>query len=252
MPGFSDECDAAAMAFNNGPRGGQSNAEARQFAGDLVAKLQKFFKDGLLHDLRIDLMELLQSALDGYGDVKFKVDRTHVLAKLLDFFSQRLRAYFTGQGHDTLVVEAAIGASFTDIAALSARIVALGAFAAGPDFGQAVLTFKRAANIIRKQGVGAGQPLTGVLKTELLVEQAEKDLATACAGVFPRYDALYANGDYGAVLDLLYELRPTVDAFFDNVMVMCDDMDMRLNRLNLLKSLVDRLGRVADFAALQV
>jgi glycyl-tRNA synthetase beta chain len=204
------------------------------------------------HDLRLDLMELLQGALDGYGDVKFKVDRTHVLAKLLDFFSQRLRAFFTGQGHDTLVVDAAIGASYTDIAELSARIAALGAFAARPDFGQAVLTFKRAANIIRKQGVGAGHPLTGVVKPALLAEQAEKDLAAACADVFPRYDALYAGGDYGAVLDLLYELRPTVDAFFDNVMVMCDDMDVRLNRLNLLKSLVDRLGRVADFAALQV
>jgi glycyl-tRNA synthetase beta chain len=204
------------------------------------------------HDLRIDLMELLQTALDGYGDVKFKVDRTHVLAKLLDFFGQRLRAYFVGQGHDTLVVEAAVGASFTDIAALAARIAALAAFVAKPDSDQAVLTFKRTANIIRKQGVGAGQPLTGAVRPALLTEQAEKDLAAACAGVFPRYDALYSDGDYGAVLDLLYELRPAVDAFFDNVMVMCDDMDVRLNRLNLLKSLVDRLGRVADFAALQV
>ena len=204
------------------------------------------------HGLRLDLMELLQAAIDGYGDVKFKVDRTRLLARLLDFFGQRLRAYFTGQGRDTLVVEAAVGASYTDIAALAARISALAAFAAKPDFGQAVLTFKRAANIIRKQGVGAGQPLTGTVKPELLVEAAEKELAVACGNVFPRYDALYAAGDYGAVLELLYELRPSVDAFFDNVMVMCDDMAVRLNRLNLLKSLVDRLGRVADFAALQV
>lgn len=204
------------------------------------------------HGLRLDLMELLQGAIDGYGEVKFKVDRTRVLAKLLDFFGQRLKAYFTGQGYDTLVVEAALGASFTDIAALSARLAALAGFAAKPDFDQAVLTFKRAANIIRKQGVGAGVPLTGVVKTALLEEQAEKDLAAVCRDVFPRFDALYEAGDYGAVLELLYELRPSVDAFFDNVMVMCDDMDMRLNRLNLLKSLVDRLGRMADFAALQV
>lgn len=204
------------------------------------------------HGLRLDLMELLQGAIDGYGEVKFKVDRTHVLAKLLDFFGQRLKAYFTGQGYDTLVVEAALGASYTDIAALSARLAALAGFAAKPDFDQAVLTFKRAANIIRKQGVGAGVPLTGVVKAVLLEEQAEKDLAAVCENVFPRFDALYEAGDYGAVLELLYELRPSVDAFFDNVMVMCDDMDMRLNRLNLLKSLVDRLGRVADFAALQV
>ncbi len=204
------------------------------------------------HNLRVNLMELLQAAIDGYGDIKFKVDRTHALARLLDFFGQRLRAYFTGRGYDTLVVEAGVGASFEDIAALAARLEALAAFAAKPDFDQAVLTFKRAANIIRKQGAGAGQPLTGLIRPELLTEPAEQELFTTCADVFPRYDALFASGDYDAVLDLLYELRPTVDAFFDNVMVMCDDMDLRLNRLNLLKSLVDRLGRVADFAALQV
>jgi glycyl-tRNA synthetase beta chain len=204
------------------------------------------------HGLRLNLMELFQAAIDGYGDAKFKVDRTHALARLLDFFGQRLRAYFTGRGVDTLVVEAAVGASFDDVSSLAARIEALAAFAARPDFDQAVLTFKRAANIIRKQGVGAGVPLTGAVKAALLAEQAEKDLAATCATVFPRFDTLFMAGDYAAVLELLHELRPTVDAFFDNVMVMCDDMDVRLNRLNLLKSLVDRLGRVADFAALQV
>jgi len=204
------------------------------------------------HGLRFNLMELFQAAIDGYGDLKFKVDRTRVLARLLDFFGQRLRAYFTGRGYDTLVVEAAIGASFDDVAALASRIDALAAFAAQPDFDQAVLTFKRAANIIRKQGASAGQPLTGVVKTDLLAEPAEKDLAAACADVFPRFDELFAAGQYAAVLDLLHELRPTVDAFFDNVMVMCEAMEVRLNRLNLLQALVTRLGRVADFAALQV
>jgi glycyl-tRNA synthetase beta chain len=204
------------------------------------------------HGLHGNLTEFFQAAIDGYGDVAFKVGRTHALAKLLDFFGQRLRAYFTDRGYDTLVVEAAVGASFDDVAGLAARIEALAAFAARPDFDQAVLTFKRAANIIRKQGVGAGQPLTGAVKEALLVEQAEKDLAATCAALFPRLDALYAAEDYAAVLELLHELRPAVDAFFDHVMVMCDDMDVRLNRLNLLKALVDRLGKVADFAALQV
>ena len=202
--------------------------------------------------LHLNLMELFQAAIDGYGDAAFKVARTHILARLLDFFGQRLRAYFAGLGHDTLVVEAAVGASFDDVAALAARVEALSAFAATPGFDRAVLTFKRAANIIRKQGAGAGQPLTGTVRAALLDEQAEKDLAAACADVFPRYDALFEAGDYAAVLALLHELRPAVDGFFDHVMVMCEAMDVRLNRLNLLKALVDRLGRVADFAALQV
>ena len=51
---------------------------------------------------------------------------------------------------------------------------------------------------------------------------------------------------------MLFELRPAVDAFFDTVMVMCDDEQVRKNRLNLLHALVQRLGQLADFAALQI
>lgn len=204
------------------------------------------------HGLRLNLPELIQAAFEGYQGVALKTTPTHALAKLLDFFAQRLRAYFTGLGRDTLVVEAAIGAGFEDIFALSARIEALTAFAARPDFGQAVLTFKRAANIIRKQGAEAGHPLTGRVDPSLLAEEAEKRLFEKFAEVFPRMDDLLAAGDYPALLDMLHELRPFVDAFFDSVMVMCEDARLRANRLDLLMSLVSRLSRLADFAALQV
>lgn len=204
------------------------------------------------HGLRLNLPELIQAAFEGYRGVSFKTTPTHALARLLDFFGQRLRAYFTGLGRDTLVVEAAVGAGYEDIFALSARIDALTAFAATPDFSQAVLTFKRAANIIRKQGAEAGHPLTGAVATPLLAEEAEKRLHDKFVEVFPRMDALFAADDYRALFDLLHELRPFVDAFFDSVMVMCEDASLRTNRLNLLMSLVSRLSRLADFAALQV
>jgi glycyl-tRNA synthetase beta chain len=204
------------------------------------------------HGLRLNLPELVQAAFEGYRDVSLKTTPTHALARLLDFFGQRLRAYFTGLGRDTLVVEAALGAGFEDIFALSARIEALTAFAARPDFGQAVLTFKRAANIIRKQGAEAGHPLTGHVDPALLAEEAEKSLHAKFAEAFPRLDDLLAADDFPALFDMLHELRPFVDAFFDSVMVMCEDPAVRANRLNLLMSLVSRLSRLADFAALQV
>jgi len=206
----------------------------------------------LEHGLRLNLPELIQAAFEGYQGVALKSTPTHALARLLDFFGQRLRAYFTGLGQDTLVVEAAIGAGYEDIFALAARIEALTAFAARPDFGQAVLTFKRAANIIRKQGAEAGHPLTGHAVPALLAEDAEKRLYAKFAEVFPRMDACLAADDFPALFDMLHELRPFVDAFFDSVMVMCQDADLRTNRLNLLMSLVSRLSRLADFAALQV
>ncbi len=205
------------------------------------------------HDLDIDLKGFLTDARAGYAEgIPWKADQDESLAKLLDFFGQRLRALFTGQGIETRVVDAALGAGFNDIRTMKARLEALDAFSKEPDFEQAVLTFKRAANIIRKQGDEAGQKLTGGYDPDLFEGEHETAFGTRLEETAPRFDDLWEQRDFPGLLGLLRELRPSVDGFFDNVMVMCDDMDVRLNRLNLLKGLVDRLGRLADFNALQV
>ena len=202
--------------------------------------------------LRLDLDDFFAAALDGYSGVAWKLSREDALAKLRTFAGDRLKNYFTGKGHPTLVAEAALGAGFRDVWALSARVEALAAFAREADFGQAVLTFKRAANIIVKQGAEAGVALDGAYDPALLAEAQEKGLAEALTALAPRFAALWQADDFPALLGLLRELRPAVDAFFDGVMVMCDDPALRRNRLNLLKALVDRLGLLADFSALQV
>jgi glycyl-tRNA synthetase beta chain len=204
------------------------------------------------HGLDIDLDVLLSWSREAYKDVKWKIDQDEAHAKLLDFFGQRLRALFTGQGFETRVVDAALGAGFNDIRTLKARLDALGEFSRESDFEQAMLTFKRAANIIRKQGDEAGQTLTGNYDSELFEGEHEEAFGAKLEEMVPRFDSLWENDDFAGLLGLLRELRPSVDEFFDNVMVMCDDKDIRLNRLNLLKALVERLGRLADFNALQV
>ena len=205
----------------------------------------------LHHGLRLSLGELLARARGAYADgVAWKLPEAEAQARLLEFFAGRLKAYFTARGHQTLVVEAALGAGFDDVWALAARVDALGEFAREDDFAQAVLTFKRAANIIVKQGGAAA--VDGGYDKALLAERAEQALAARLEAVAPVWDELWARDDFASLLGLLRELRPDVDAFFDGVMVMCDDAALRANRLNLLGALVGRLGRLADFAALQV
>ncbi|NDV20524.1 glycine--tRNA ligase subunit beta [Pseudodesulfovibrio sp. JC047] len=204
------------------------------------------------HELDVDLDTLLREAQAAYVDVKWKVEPADALDKLKEFFGQRLRALFTGHGFKTRVVDAALGAGFSDIRTLKARLKALSEFSKDADFEQAVLTFKRAANIIRKQGDQAGQALTGLYDADLFEDAHEKTFGSQLETIAPRFDDLWEHGDFGGLFGLLGELRPAVDGFFDNVMVMCDDTDIRLNRLNLLKALVDRLSRLADFNALQV
>ena len=138
------------------------------------------------------------------------------------------------------------------LAALAARLDALAAFAATPDFGQAVLTFKRAANIIRKQGAEAGVTLSGEVRDGLLEMDEERALAQALKDTAGRFEDLWAADDFAGLFAMLGELRPVVDAFFDHVMVMAEDAALRENRLNILHALVGRLGRLADFGALQV
>ncbi len=204
------------------------------------------------HGLRLSLSEFLRTAQETYGGVHWKLPPDEARRKLLDFFAQRLKAYFTAKGHETLVVEACLGAGFDDVWAFGHRLQALSEFSRGEGFEQAVLTFKRAANIIRKQGAEAGVALSGGYDSALFESEQERELAKALEAVAPRFEAMWAKDDYASLMGLLAELRPFVDRFFDHVMVMAEDPALRLNRLNLLQALVARLGRLADFNALQV
>ncbi len=245
---MSDKVDTMAGCFGLGkmPTGANDPYALRRCALGIARIIME-------HDLDIDLEKFLASAQKAYiADIKWKVGQGEALEKLLDFFGQRLRALFIGQGFETRVVDAAIGAGFSDIRTLKARLEALSAFSKEEDFEQAVLTFKRAANIIRKQGDEAGQDLTGNYESDLFEGEHEAAFGTKLEETAPRFEDLWQNGDFAGLFGLLRELRPSVDGFFDNVMVMCDDKAVRLNRLNLLKDLVDRLGRLADFNALQV
>lgn len=201
--------------------------------------------------LRLNLTAFLAQAIAEYGELEWKSSPAETLPKLVEFFAQRLRSFFAGE-HSTLAIEAAVSAGVDDMYALKLRLEALDAFTREPDFNQAVLTFKRAGNIIRKQGQEAGVELSGAYDATLLREPQEQALAQALAAMIPRFDELWAKDDFAALLGLLRELRPVVDAFFDNVMVMCEDEALRNNRLNLLMALVSRLGRLADFSALQI
>jgi len=202
--------------------------------------------------LRISAAELFAAAQNRYEGITWKLDEQEALTKLNEFFAQRLKNYFTSKGYETLLVEAVLGADSDDVWAADARLKALSTYSKGEGFNQAVLTFKRAANIIRKQGSEAGVELSGAYDAALFENDAEKAFAKALEDVAPKFAQLWAEEDFDALFALLAELRPAVDAFFDNVMVMCDDQKVRANRLNLLSALVQQLGRLADFSALQM
>lgn len=244
---MADKADTLAGSFGLGmiPTGAADPYGLRRAALGIARILEE-------KGIRIDVMKLFAKAFEGYGPRSWKLPPEQALPKLQEFFTLRLKNHFISKGAETLLVEAVLEADASDVWAAASRLEALACFSKTEDFGQAVLTFKRAANIIRKQGQEQGVVLTGEFNDSLLQDEAEKALAAELKRIDPVFNQLWEAESFTELFNLLWILRPFVDAFFDQVMVMCDNKELRLNRLNLLQSLVERLGRLADFSALQM
>jgi glycyl-tRNA synthetase beta chain len=201
-------------------------------------------------EIRLDIFAFFAKALEEYGPREWKLPPEQALIRLRDFFTLRLKNQLIADGAETLLAEACLLADASDVWGVCARLKALSAFSRAEDFPLAVQTFKRAANIISKQENELD--LTGVYSPDLFTDEAEKDLAAEFERIFSLFSELWQADRYAELFSLLRNLRPFMDAFFERVMVMCEDDSIRRNRLNLLQAFVVRLGRLADFTALQM
>jgi glycyl-tRNA synthetase beta chain len=191
-------------------------------------------------DLPLDLGALLASAVPAFGD---KIsDATPALA---EFIYDRLAGSLREQGYSAQEVDAVLALQPQRLGDVAKRLAAVRAFAALPEAAALAAANKRISNILKKAG-----DVDAHVSDVLLKEQAEKDLYAALKGVVPQASAQFEAGDYTASLQTLAALRAPVDAFFDDVMVNAEEMDLRLNRQGLLKSLHDAMNRVADLSRL--
>jgi glycyl-tRNA synthetase beta chain len=115
------------------------------------------------------------------------------------------------------------------------------------DFESVSVAFKRMKNIVR-QAIEAGKAASPVLDLDALTEPAEKKLASLIPETARRVEGLRAEKNYGAALVEISKLRPAVDDFFDQVMVMVEDEGVRSNRLALLQILLKEFSTIADFS----
>ena len=102
--------------------------------------------------------------------------------------------------------------------------------------------------VILRQADEAKKKIAASFDTAVLKEDAEKKLAAAIPQVARRVAELSAAKQYEPALIEISHLRPAIDAFFDKVMVMVDDEDLRANRLGLLQTLVREFSSIADFS----
>lgn len=194
-------------------------------------------------DLPLDLSALLAGAVPAFGD---KI--TDASAALADFIYDRLAGSLREQGYSAQEVDAVLALRPQRLALVQKQLAAVRAFAALPEAPALAAANKRVGNILKKAEVEG--PVDAHVNPALLQEQAEKDLFAALQRFVPEANAQFDAGDYTASLQTLAVLRAPVDAFFDDVMVNAEQMDVRMNRLGLLKSLHEAMNRVADLSRL--
>ncbi len=196
-------------------------------------------------DLPLELNALLAGAVPAFGD---KI--TDATAQLSDFIYDRLAGSLREQGYSTQEVDAVLALRPQRLALVEKQLAAVRAFAALPEAPALAAANKRVGNILKKAEVEG--PVDAHVNPELLQEKAEQDLYAALQRFVPEANAQFDAGDYTASLQTLAVLRASVDAFFDDVMVNAEQLDVRMNRLGLLKMLHNAMNRVADLSRLAV
>ncbi|RJG07077.1 glycine--tRNA ligase subunit beta [Noviherbaspirillum cavernae] len=175
------------------------------------------------------------------GNANFKDPAAEVAVFMLD----RLRGLLRERGYTQNEVEAVVAQNPDRLDNIIERLNAVQAFAALPEAESLAAANKRITNILKKT-----DGTTVEVSKSLLKEAAEEGLYAAIVQLRPQVDAAFAKGDFTSTLKTLAHLRNDVDAFFDGVMVMADDEQLRNNRIALLSSLHGMMNQVADISKL--
>ena len=166
--------------------------------------------------------------------------------EIRQFIDERLRSHLSDRGIETNTLHAVTAGAGGSVADFADRAQAVQAFADDPNVESLIAANKRAANLLEQ----AGETSYGEIDTDRLTIDAERALFAEVVEVEDALEALLQARDYPAVLGRLAALRPALDRFFDDVMVMVDDEALKRNRLALLHRLRSLFLRIADVARL--
>ena len=173
-------------------------------------------------------------------------NHTSTVTALESFISDRLAGFLREQGYTAQEVDAVLVLRPQHLSDIPKRLDAVRSFVALPESPALAAANKRISNILKK----ADGDVDAHVSEVLLQEAAEIALYAAMQTVLPAAQSQWEAGNYTASLQSLAALRAPVDAFFEDVMVNAEALDLRLNRLGLLTSLHVAMNRVADLSKL--
>ncbi|MBP7229412.1 MAG: glycine--tRNA ligase subunit beta [Moraxellaceae bacterium] len=195
-------------------------------------------------ELILDVQALVNGATKLYGD---KLANANTANDVFEFLLGRYRAMYEEQGIKPEVILAVQALKPAQPFDFDRRVKAVALFAALPEAEALAAGNKRVANILAKETVAAD----AAVNPSLLSEAAEKALSEAVEKLTVELAPLFEQREYTTALNRLAALRPQVDDFFTNVMVMADDPAVKANRIALLARLRGLFLQIADISLLQ-
>jgi len=238
---IADKLDTIAGCYGVGliPTGAQDPyALRRQALGIIAIMLEKGFS--------VPLDGLVATAV-GILAGKLTRDPAEVRADVLEFFKDRLKNQLLGQDLPFDSIDSVLSTDWYDLPDAVKRINAIEAFKAHPACANLVVAFKRVSNILKGFTANEAGP-----DPALFTDEQEKALYEVSREVAPAIAGHWKKGEYGLVFETLASIKDSIDAFFDDVMVMCEDPAVKNNRLALLWSVRELYFKIADLSRLTV
>jgi glycyl-tRNA synthetase beta chain len=242
---IADKADSIAGMFALGlvPSGSKDPFALRRQANGIVKTIAE-------HKLPLRLSEIMADARLRYkgSEAEKKFSNKAYTVAVQSFFRERLEFYLKdARGYAYDVVSAVLAVDSDDVVDAAARAEALSKVRGSEDFKSISIAFKRMKNILR-QAAEKTNVIAIRVDPSALKEDSEKELAALIPQSAARVEKLRAMHDYETALLEIAKLRPAIDKFFEKVMVMVDDEDLRANRLALLQSIVKEFSTIADFS----
>ncbi|ATC92860.1 glycine--tRNA ligase subunit beta [Pseudoalteromonas tunicata] len=195
-------------------------------------------------ELNLDALDIINKAMTLFGE---KLSNPNVAEDVFEFLLGRFRAWYQDQGIEVDIIQAVLARRPSQPLDFDRRVKAVSHFRSLEQAAALAAANKRVANILAKNDFKAAEQVN----ENLLVEEAEKELAAQVKRYQAELAPVIAAGDYQSVLEKLAAIREPVDTFFDNVMVMAEDEAIKQNRFTLLNELRSLFLQVADISVLQ-
>jgi len=189
---------------------------------------------------QVSLDALIQKGINLLKDkTKLTSDEIHMHTQIL--FSQRYKTILIGEEYPYDAIDAVLSVNIDSLVDVRQKVVALSGLKKQPYFEPLAITFRRIVSILNEES-------DGDIQTSLLSEPAEKKLYDEYRRVKELVEKHLNKKQFSQALEKIVEIKETVDEFFEHIMVMTKEDELRKNRLRLLKHISLLFSNIADFS----